>query len=274
MSCGAARLPWAKSIVSLWLTERLNIYLGQREVAIARYRRGWGDRPFGEAVARVEGAGWRAAVAALAGLLEEGQVAGGVARVALGGELASALIVPWQAQLHGRQDREDYARHLHARTFGEAATGLDVVLGTSAYGRAAPAFFVDRALLAALGTMFTGRGVRLRCVTPLLVATFNRFRREFSAVAGGVLVLSEPRCVQLALLQGDAWIDLRARRTTDAAGDVAQTLRREITTLPLEPARVYLVEHTVAAGLDEVAGIPVNRLRLARQAAPGLAALL
>ena len=254
--------------MSLWRTERVGLYVGQSEVALARERRGADDGQ-----ASVDGGDWTASVAALSGLLERCDVRNGSAELRLGGPLAQALIVPWQAQLPGRQDREDYALHLYAKTFGETPGPLDVALGDADYGQAAPAFFVERALIEALRATLALRGVTLRVVEPLLVAAFNRFRRTFADTGAAVLVVTEPRCVHVALFQAGAWTAIRSRRVTADADDIAQVLRREITTLPAQAERVHLLAHASLAGLDEIAGIPVSRLRLARSAAPGFALL-
>jgi hypothetical protein len=257
--------------VSLWRTERLQAYIGESEVALARL--GAGGRVRGADGARradVEG-GWQGALGAIDRLLAGSGVKGGNAHVVLGGAFASALILPWQEKLRGREDRQHYARHLYQKTYDEASGGMALVLGEGGYGEPAPAFFASSEMLAALHASFAACGAKLRTVEPLLVAVMNRFRKQISGAGDCVLVVAEVDHVHIALFKAGAWVAVRSRRLGSGATDLMRVVQREVSTLPASPAHLYLVEHTPTATLPQLAGVEVMRLRLVRSAAPGLA---
>lgn len=221
------------------------------------------------------GAGWRGAVEAIDLLLADGGVKGGIGNVVLGGQFATALIVPWQDKLQRREDRERYARHLHMKTFDDEAAGMVVVLGDGGYGEPTPAFFLGADRLASLRASFSGCGAQLHVVEPLLTAVFNRFRKQVSNAADSVFAVAEADHLHIAFFRrGTAWTAVRSRRLSADGSDLMRVLQREVTTLPGAPAHLYLVEHTPSQARPELAGIEVTRLKLARPAAAGMAMVI
>lgn len=257
--------------MSLWRTEPVRAYFGPSEVALVRP----GRNPDGPAAAApvATGGGWKESIGTLERMLAAREFGPGTACIVLGGTFASALMLPWQDQLLVREDRERYARHLYQKAFEEDSARMSLVLGSGAFGQPVPAFFASAEMLAALQATFAARGLRLPLIAPVLTAAFNRFRLQMASADTCVLAVTEVDHMHLAMIKDGAWAVVRSRRIGAQGGELALVLRREISTLPALPTHLYLVEHTSTDAIGELPGIRTTRLRMARQAAPGLALL-
>ncbi len=257
--------------MSLWRTESVRAYIGESEVAVAHLG-GRGRAPAVDQVSMSDvSGGWAGALGAVDRLLVASDAKNADGHVVLGGAFVAGLILPWQDKLLSREERERYARHLYMKTFEDEPAGMTLVLGEGGYGESVPGFFVQTEKLSSLQESFNARGARLRTVEPLLIAVLNRFRKRISAIDDCVLVVCEADFVHLALFRSGVWSTLRSRRLGALAGGLMQVVQREVSTLPALPKHLYLMEHKPTEAVPDLAGVEVIRLRLVRNAAPGLA---
>ena len=256
--------------MSLWRTESLRAYVGESEVAVAHLG-GRGRAPVDQVSMSDVSGGWNDVMSEVDRHLATSDVKNATGCVVLGGAFVAGLILPWQDKLRSREERERYARHLYLKTFDDEPAGMTLVLGEGGYGESVPGFFVQTEKLLSLQEVFNARGVRLRTVEPLLIAVLNRFRKRISATDDCVLAVSEADFVHLALFRSGVWSALRSRRLGAVAGDLMRVVQREVSTLPALPKHLYLVEHKPTEAVPDLAGVEVTRLRLVRNAAPGLA---
>jgi hypothetical protein len=230
--------------VSRWSAERLRIGLAPDRVDLVRLGSWLGRGP-----ARQLGADcapalgqppWQAALDALAAPLAELGVRGEAVLVVLSNHLVRYLVLPWQAELNGAAEVEQWARLHFERTYGVAAADWLIRSCDGGYGRPQVACAVDRQLVEQLGARLAGLGLRLASLQPLLMAAYNEARRQFQGRTAFAIVEAGRVC--MSLLDADGWREIASRRTgTNAAETIAQELATLDTEVEAPQLEVLLV---------------------------------
>src|SRR3954451_2619082 len=138
--------------------------------------------------------------------------------------------------------RPGAARAVH----GAAAADWNVRLTETAPSGPRLACTLDRELLAELAAKLLAANVRLVSVQPFLVAAFNRLRSGIRKAVGDgscVLLIEEPRRLNLSVIQHGVWVAVRSRRA-DAGWRAAlpELIQRESAFLALsEPCTRVVV---------------------------------
>lgn len=221
----------------LW-TERLEIALTPRRIAIARHQR-MTDRVLASRTFTCpeldEGPVWQAALDTLAQALHERAWQRAGAQLVLSNHFVRYQVLPRPRAVRAPAELGAYVKHRLAATFGEVAhtwavrtsrNGNDSILVAA----------VDQALVDQLRDTLRAAEVRITSIQPFLMAAFNRVRNRFGRDALWY-VLIEPGKSCLAAIRDGKWVEIETRR-----GD------ESLSALPV------LLEQT-AAGNDIVMGI-------------------
>ena len=181
-----------------------------------------------ETIAASEGGPpWLAAVEALATALGTSGKPRPELAVVLSGQFVRTLLVPWPAGIEGDAEGTALAGHHFQRVFGDDPAKWEIAFDRDAYGTARLACAVERELLAALRAAAGAAGVRLLSVTPLLVSSFNLWRRRIARGAT-LFVLAERGRYCAATLRDGAWTSVRcARLAGEGGGPLAEAIERE-----------------------------------------------
>jgi hypothetical protein len=154
---------------------------------------------------------WDAAIMALEAALA-GQAKRRVcATLILSNHFMRYAMVPWSAALSNDAEQMSHARHCFRQAYGEAAGDWELRLSPAPAGMPLLASAVDVRLLQALRQLFARAGVALGSVQPHLMAAYNNCRSRLQDRSAW-LVLFEPGCLCLALLQQGRWASVRSMR--------------------------------------------------------------
>lgn len=170
---------------------------------------------------------WDAAIRALEAALA-GQAGRKVfATLILSNHFMRYVLVPWSAALSNDAEQMSHAQHCFRQAYGEAAANWELRLSPAPAGMPQLASAVDERLLQALRQLFARAGVPLRSVQPQLMAAYNNCRSRLQD-SSAWLVLYEPGCLCLALLQQGRWASVRNMRIgADWREQLPQLLERE-----------------------------------------------
>jgi hypothetical protein len=186
-----------------------------------------------------------ASLAAFGDLLDAEDGAAGRASVVLSNALVRYLVVPWSARITTADERLALARHAFGSVFGTAAGGWTFVVSPAGNDPQTLAVAVDTRLLDGLRDAAAVRGVRLDTVQPLLMAVFNRWRRDVGREAVNLLVMEPGRWCWARLAAG-AWRRVQAGRIDEREpAAVGALVARELSLggseqAALGPAHVWL----------------------------------
>jgi len=155
---------------------------------------------------------WRAALLALENAFTDGKTAGAQCEVVLSNHFVRYTLVPWESGISDEGEIETYARLRFNETYGaEAAAKWEVRVGLPAYGASRLACAVDRDLMEALRRLSAAQHLRLACVRPLLVASFDRCRKRLRGPRFWFATAEEGRLC-LAGIDRYAWRTLACQR--------------------------------------------------------------
>ena len=227
---------------------------------------------------------WQPAVAALANWLakhDQGRVR--QLRVRLTGRWAHWQLLPWQAEVAGREERIALAGLRVREQLGGTAAQWQVTLADTPPGQSAPAVAIDAALFAALQAL-SGPTLRLSVVQPYFASAFDRWRRrgvsanswfaalESDAITFGLLQRGQWQCLHAQPLEGDWQQRLPSLLHIASLASDAAILRTASASLPLHVAGDLTQAPIPPAALRERYGWDWLGLPLPRglEAMPGL----
>ena len=133
------------------------------------------------------------------------------ATVILSNHFVRYVMVPWSEALSDEAEEMAFARHCFKQAYGDAAESWELRLSPEPAGARKLASAVDGRLLAVLRALFEQAGVTLKSVQPYLMAVYNNCRASLQKRSAW-LVLFEPGCLCLALLQQGRWASVRTMR--------------------------------------------------------------
>lgn len=170
---------------------------------------------------------WDGAVRALEAALAGQEKRKAFATLILSNHFMRYALVPWSEALSNDAEQMSYAQHCFRQTYGSAAANWELRLSPAPAGMPQLASAVDERLLQALRQLFARAGVTLRSVQPHLMAAFNNCRSRLQDRSAWLL-LFEPGCLCLALLQQGRWASVRSMRIgADWREQLPQLLERE-----------------------------------------------
>lgn len=200
----------------LW-TERLEIALTPRRIALARHQR-MTDRILASKTLSCresgEGPNWQAALDTLKQALHEGAWQRAGAEIVLSNHFVRYRVLPRPNAVRAPAEVIAYAKHRLAATYGEIAhtwavrtsrNGSDSILAAA----------VDQRLVDQLRDALRAAEVRVTSVQPFLMAAFNRVRNRFGREALWY-VLIEPGKSCIAAIRDGKWLAIETRRGDDA----------------------------------------------------------
>ncbi len=192
--------------MSLPWRDEVGVYLSPRRIVLVRMQRGLRPRCVLEACFPVESASltqWRPALEALHQRLADSEWTGAGLRIAVADHWVRQSVVPAVAGLDRTHERQVYARHWLAQTYGELGDDWQVALGESLPSRPFVASALPTALVAGLAELAAATGVPLLSVQPQLVVAYNRWRSRLPD--SGWLVTLDEGCLAAAQLAPHGW---------------------------------------------------------------------
>ena len=220
--------------------DRLRIGLCPDRLILAAWRRGLRPAPGRMDVVPLEGGadagGWQRAVEALGPALASVAARPCDVTVVLSNHFVRYALLPWNAALKTGAEWHALARHQFESVHGQAA-GWDLKVAPTGARGARIACAVETSQHESLEQKVGGTGVKglaLASVQPYLMAAFNRIRSRIGREPCWLLIV-EPGCMAMALLESGSWRALRSRRI-DAGWRTALAglLERESALLGLE----------------------------------------
>ena len=185
---------------------------------------------------------WDGAVRALETALAEQEKRKACATLILSNHFMRYAMVPWSAALSDEAELMSYARHCFRQAYGSAAENWELRLSPGPAGMPQLASAVDVRMLQALRQLFARARLALSSVQPYLMAAYNNCRSHLQGRSAW-LVLFEPGCLCLALLQHGRWASVRSMRIgLDWREQLPQLLEREscMATLDSVPEAVFV----------------------------------
>lgn len=229
--------------------DRLRVGLCPDRLILADWRRGLRPAPGRKEIVPLEGGaeavGWQRAVEALGQALASAAARPCDVTVVLSNHFVRYALLPWNAALKTGAEWLALARHQFESVHGQSA-GWDLKVAPTGARGARIACAVETGLLEALEQKVGAAGVKgvaLVSVQPYLMAAFNRIRSRIGRESCWLLVV-EPGCMTMGLLESGSWRALRCRRI-DAGWRVAlpELLERESALLGLEEPCRRIVVH-------------------------------
>lgn len=203
------------------LRDELRVLLGPDQVVLVRIRReltsrGLRPRVLAKTVADCATvasgeAPWDAAIKTLEAELPSLADHRTFATVILSNHFVRYAMVPWSETLSDEAEEMAFARHCFRQVYGAAAESWELRLSPDQAGVRQLASAVDGRLLAVLRALFEQAGVTLKSVQPYLMAVYNNCRANLQE-RNAWLVLFEPGCLCIALLQQGRWASVRTMR--------------------------------------------------------------
>ncbi|MFS2002648.1 hypothetical protein ACEN9F_03385 [Duganella sp. CT11-25] len=133
--------------------------------------------------------------------------------------------LPWQDELHGRNEIQAYAQACFAHQGGEPVAGWVVKAGFRKFRAAGLAYAVQQDWLSSLLALTQRHGLRLRSVLPASAAAYWYSRTPRKAVS--LVLLAEPTRMTAHLYDGGCLLGLDVQPvTTDLATAGTRLLRR------------------------------------------------
>lgn len=231
--------------MSLLPLEELRVALAPDRVDLVRLERGW--RGFSiarqQSIACEPAAGdppWRAAIDVLASALAGARGGAKSARVVLSDQFARYMLVPWRTDLRNESEIEALARIRFKEVRGAAADAWEIRLAPTRFGAPYLACAVDHELLLALAGAHSKEKLRLASVRPLLVSTYNRWRR-MRAVGDCWFAVCSRRRLTLCRIESGAWRSVRSEKFGgELASELQLAVERESLALCIDPAGAAL----------------------------------
>lgn len=204
--------------------DRLIIALGPEQVELVHVARGLRPRAGTCRLVSCGDSGWQGA---LAEVLQPAVRRNAVATVVLSNHLVRYQLVPWHEGLSG-EEVAALVRHGFEQVYGDVAGGWDLRWHSDGPGQPWLACGVERGLLAELAAILDGAGVRLVSAQPYLMASFNRWYKEFGR-GRQWFVLGEPGRATLCRIEDGVWRSIANHRLEQPWQEaLPPVLRREI----------------------------------------------
>jgi hypothetical protein len=252
----------------LW-RDQVRLGVGPDRLVLAAYRRGVHPRLVRKDILRVEpgdaAEGWRPALDAIPSTLAASPTQRPDVSVVLSNMFVRYALLPWNPALRTEAEWMALARHRLESVHAQAPGDWELRVTETMRGGPLVACAVERALLDALEERIAeGRG-RLLSVQPYLMAAFNRLRHKISNQTCW-LVIEEPGCLLLVLIQRGSWMSIRNRRVDERwREEFSEILERESALLALdEPCNEVVVYTPSAFETDSLNGYHLRDLTLAR----------
>jgi len=259
--------------VSLLWRDQVRLGVGPDRLVLTAYRRGVHPRLVRKDMVRVDpidaAEPWRATIDVLPAAL----VATGASRpdvsVVLSNSFVRYALLPWNPALRTDAEWIALAKHRLESVHGEAAGPWEVRVTETMRGGPLVACAVERSLLDALEAKIAEGRARMLSVQPYLMAAFNRLRHKISNQTCW-LVIEEPGCLLLVLIQRGSWVSIRSRRVDEHWRErFPEILERESALVSLGEACTEVVVYTPTAfETDSFSGYHLRDLTLARGTAP------
>lgn len=189
---------------------------------------------------------WANCIDALTELFDEPGWIDHPIRVLLSGAFAHHVVMPGGKALPAPV-QEDLARAVFRERYGELARDWRLRV-SPAGGRPTLACGVPEALIDALAQACADRGT-LVSVEPLLVHVFNRFRRQFSATDGALIIVESGRLTLASWAEGE-WHSVIGRA---GGGEALPRMFAELAALamPLPGRTLWIHDPTESARLPD-----------------------
>lgn len=210
----------------LW-TERLEIALTPRRIALARHQRVT-DRILTSQTFTChdgsEGPNWQGALETLKQALHERPWQRAGAQIVLSNHFIRYSVLPRPRAVRAPGEVGAYVKHRLAATYGEVAhtwavrtsrNGNDSILVAA----------VDQALIDQLRDALRAAEVRITSIQPFLMAAFNRVRNRFGREALWY-VLVEPGKSCIAALRDGTWLEIETRRGDETLATLPSLLEQ------------------------------------------------
>lgn len=236
--------------MSPWWRERLVVRVNARELRVARWSRG--PRRVCKASTLVPVAPtsaaepWRAAIDALALLLQDKRWRTGHVAVEVSSPLSRWLLLPASTELATDEEWKAYAQMEFAAVHGERARDWELRLGEQTPRAAVPASAIDRALLLAVQAACSQSGQKLDSVEPTFSALFDGHRTALRTPVAALAHLEAGR-LMLAVLAQDRWhalADTRISSGTVAALEAELIQADALGGLPPGPRRLHVIDES------------------------------
>lgn len=254
--------------MSLLWRDQVRLGVGPDRLVVAAYRRGVHPRLVRKDILRVEPAeseSWRASVEAIPPALTTSATQRPDVSVVLSNTFVRYALLPWNPALRTDAEWVALARHRLQSVHAEVPGEWEVRVTETMRGGPLVACAVERSLLDALEAKIAEGRARLLSVQPYLMAAFNRLRHKISNQTCW-LVIEEPGCLLLVLIQRGSWVSIRNRRVDERWREqFPEILERESALLALgEPCNDVVVYTPSAFETDSFGGYRLRDLTLAR----------
>lgn len=262
--------------MSLLWRDQVRLGVGPDRLVLAAYRRGVHPRLVRKDILRVDAADaadaavpWQAAIDAVPSSLAGLATQRPDVSVVLSNMFVRYALLPWNPALRTEAEWLALARHRLESVHAESAGQWEVRVTETMRGGPLVACAVEQSLLDALEAKISEGRARLLSVQPYLMAAFNRLRHKISNQSCW-LVIEEPGCLLLVLIQRGSWVSIRNRRVDERwREEFPEILERESALLALgEPCTEIVVFTPAAFETDSFAGYHLRDLTLARGTAP------
>lgn len=170
---------------------------------------------------------WEGAIRALEAALPDVAKRKTFATLILSNHFMRYTLVPWSETLSDEAEQMSYAQYCFRQAYGAAVENWELRLSLGLAGVPQLASAVDGRLLQALRLVFLQSGAVLKSVQPYLMAAYNNCRPRLQNRSAW-LVLFEPGCLCLVLLQQGRWASVRSMRIgADWREQLPRILERE-----------------------------------------------
>lgn len=236
--------------MSPWWRERLVVRVNARELRVARWSRG--PRRVCKASTLVPvtptaaAEPWRAAIDALAMLLQDKRWRTGHVAVEVSSPLSRWLLLPASAELATDDEWKAYAQMEFAAVHGDRARDWELRLGEQMPRAAVPVSAIDRALLLAVQAACSQAGQKLDAVEPTFAALFDSHRVALRTPVAALAHLEAGR-LTLAVLARDRWHTLADTRISGGAVAALEAELVQADTLgglPAGPRRLHVIDES------------------------------
>ena len=142
------------------------------------------------------------------------------------------VVIPWNAELISRNERQAFMLHCFTQSYGESAKSWDLCVSTPSFGKNAIASAISQSLLQELHTIFAECGFQLVTVYPHLMLAINQTLVELKyhhKIARFWLVAVLAGQICLVLYESDQWCAIKnVTLEVDVSNQVGALIQREM----------------------------------------------
>lgn len=203
--------------MSLLWPDRLTIFLHPQRLLIERAGGRWRARQSEKTLVTVapaedDAAPWRPMVDTLRTLVDQEKLQGKEITLVLSNQFAHYLLVPGSELLKDHQEELLFAHQNFRRFYGSVADQWDVRITDAPPGEPRLACGIGKELVAALDDTMQRAGNRYVSLQPLLMHSFNTWRRQIGKKAGWFVEV-EPGVLCIAAVQAGNWRTVAVSRS-------------------------------------------------------------